>query len=97
MFSWDEKKRQATIDKHGIDFIDAISVFDFEHLILDARSDLEPRKIAIGQLNDQMIAVVFTMRGETCRIITARKARKDEREQYENLHGRRNSPHERPD
>ena len=97
MFSWDEKKRQATIDKHGIDFIDAISVFDFEHLILDARSDLEPRKIAIGQLNDQMIAVVFTMRGETCRIITARKARKDEREQYQDLYGRRNSPHEGPD
>jgi uncharacterized DUF497 family protein len=96
-YTWDDEKRLLTIKKHGIDFIDAITVFDFEHLILDARSDLEPRKIAIGKLNDQTIAVVFTMRGETCRIITARKARKDEREKYQDLYGRRNSPHEGPD
>ena len=89
-FEWDETKRRATIEKHGIDFVDAIIIFLGPHLILPGRSEIEQRFIAVGELDGSVIAVVFTQRGDTCRIITARKARRDERERYQALHAGRN-------
>jgi uncharacterized protein len=84
-FEWDETKRRATIDKHRIEFIDAATIFLGPHLILTARSDLEQRQIAVGDLDGSVIAVVYTRRGDVCRIITARKARRDERDRYQAL------------
>ncbi|MBN2760001.1 MAG: BrnT family toxin [Rhodobacteraceae bacterium] len=71
-------------------------MFAADHLILPARSDIELRFIAVGALADEVIAVIYTIRGDTIRIISARKARTDEREQYQNLHARRNPPDEIP-
>lgn len=88
-FSWDETKRLSNIEKHGIDFVDAAEIFVSEHLILPARSEIETRWIAVGLLSDQAIAVIFTTRDDVIRIISARKARTDERERYQNLHTRR--------
>lgn len=82
MFEWDEHKRLSTLHKHGIDFIDAIEVFAEAHVVLQGKSEVEDRKIAIGRLGGISIAVVFTMRGDTIRIITARRARRNEREHY---------------
>lgn len=85
VFEWDEVKRCTTIEKHGIDFIDAATIFLGSHLILTAHSEVEQRQIAVGNLNGVTIAVIFTQRGDTCRIITARRARRDERERYQAL------------
>jgi uncharacterized protein len=82
---WNEAKRRNTIEKHHIDFVDAATIFLAPHLILAARSGIEQRQIAVGELDGSVIAVVFTLRGDTCRIITARKARRDERERYQTL------------
>ena len=71
-FEWDESKRQATIEKHEIDFVEAITIFLGPHLVLSGRSDIEQRLIAVGELDGSVISLVFTMRGDTCRIITAR-------------------------
>ncbi len=39
-FEWDENKRQANIEKHGIDFADAVKIFDgFTHATQDTRED----------------------------------------------------------
>ncbi len=84
-FDWDETKRRATIEKHYIDFAEAVTIFLGPHLLLPARSEIEQRRIAVGTLSGSVIAVIFTLRGDTCRIITARKARRDEREQYQAL------------
>ena len=81
-FTWDEIKRRAVIAKHGLDFMDAVKVFFGPHLVVSARSETERRQMAIGMLHGVVIAVVFTMRGEVCRIVTARRARQDERERY---------------
>ncbi|MBO6883511.1 MAG: BrnT family toxin [Marivita sp.] len=86
MFEWDENKRRLTIAKHLIDFSDAIEVLANEPLILPARSDVEARYIAVGPLDGTLIAVVFTMRRQTYRLIRARRARQDEQDQYQNLH-----------
>jgi len=78
-----EKKRSKS-KKHGIDFTRAIQIFKGDTVqIHDNRKDYgEKRFIAIGAVNVQVITVVYTWRGDTIRIISARKAGKDEKEKY---------------
>ena len=95
-YEWDENKRQAALQKHGLDFVDAVEVFETKYLRLSGRSDIEIREIAIGYVNETHMAVVFTMRGETTRIITVRKARRDEREAYDAYVARRDTQDEEP-
>lgn len=81
-FEWDENKNQLNLTKHGIDFDDAIEIFDDP--ILSYRSDRnhEERWVAIGKSNDHVIAVIFTRRNDIVRIISARSARKNEKKSY---------------
>lgn len=85
-FEWDENKRQANIQKHGIDFVDVIEVFKSPMLTqLDTREDYgEDRWIGIGVMKGRIIVVAYTERSEdTVRIISARKALNHERKLYE--------------
>jgi uncharacterized DUF497 family protein len=95
-FCWDETKRLKTLEKHGIDFLEVITIFEGPHLIIPARSDSETRFAAIADWNGVMVAVFFTKRENTTRIITARRARKNERILYQTLHAGRNPPDEIP-
>ena len=88
---YDEQKRQQTLVKHGIDFLDAAYIFGSDYLRLRGISEAEERFIAVGAVQMITIAVVFTMRGETIRIITARRARRNEREAYEKYLAERGS------
>ena len=84
LFEWDESKRQANLAKHHIDFQDAIQVFDgplFERM--GSRHE-EDRTVAIGLMEDIEIVVVYVMRGKRRRIISARRAHRDERQDYAN-------------
>ena len=83
-YEWDERKRRANVKKHGIDFIDIPEVFDGDVVILpDERFDYgESRFIVIGILKSQVIVVAYTERGENIRIISARKATKNEQIYY---------------
>ncbi|MCE8507288.1 BrnT family toxin [Ruegeria pomeroyi] len=96
MFEWNEDKRLTTIEKHGIDFYDAAEIFAKDYLRLEAASELEKRSLAIGELRGICIAVVFTMREDVTRIITARRARKNERELYQAHVTRRDAENEKP-
>jgi uncharacterized DUF497 family protein len=96
MFEWDEDKRRIALKKHGLDFLDAIEIFETVYLRLSGRSDIETREIAVGCLNGCYIAVDFTMRGETIRIITAREASRDERKAYDAYVARRDTQDEGP-
>lgn len=88
-FEWDNNKRSQTLKKHGIDFCDAAEIFASVYLKTKGNSDTELRFIAIGELNGVHIAVVFTERENAIRLITARRARRDEREAYiEHVAGR---------
>ena len=97
MFEWDEKKRDQTLKKHGIDFFDAAEIFLGEHLCVSARSEIEQRQIAVAYLNGIPIAVVFTIRDDAIRIITARRARLNEREAFDAHVARRDAETEKPD
>ncbi len=81
---WDEQKRRANVKKHGIDFTDVPQVFDSDVVLLpDERFDYgETRFIAIGILKSQVVVVAYTERGENIRIISARKATKNEQIYY---------------
>ncbi|MFZ1302161.1 MAG: BrnT family toxin [Candidatus Microsaccharimonas sp.] len=81
-FEWDDEKRAAALEKHGIDFLDATRIFTGP--VLRARSTFEgeDRWIAVGLLDGLEIAVIYTLRDSTCRIITARRARTNERKRY---------------
>lgn len=81
-FDWDEAKSKANLLKHEIDFDDAIEIFyDRPVFIRSDRYD-EERWIAIGQLYGRLIAVVFTQREKELRVISARRARKNEERTY---------------
>ena len=83
-YEWDERKRRANVKKHSIDFIDVPQVFDGDVVILpDERFDYgEPRFIAIGILKNLVVVVAYTERDENIRIISARKATKNEQIYY---------------
>jgi uncharacterized DUF497 family protein len=84
-FEWDEVKRRANYTKHGLDFRDAEKVFQGITLTADDnRQDYgEPRFISLGLLEDMVVVVVYTMRGEKTRIISMRKANQREKKTYE--------------
>lgn len=83
-FEWDEAKRQSNIRKHGVDFFDAAVIFandTFE--VEDDRDDYgEERWIAIGHVDGVVYRVVYTMRRDVIRIISAQKADRRDRERY---------------
>ena len=85
-FEWDEVKRQRNIHQHGIDFADAIQIFDgYTVTTEDKRFDYgEIRYLTLGMMpNLVVILVVQTDRdNEVIRIISARKATKNEQKRY---------------
>ena len=83
-FEWDEAKRLANILKHRIDFVDAIGIFQskfFENEDL-RRNYGERRFRAFGEIEGQVLHVVSTWRDDRRRIISARRARRNERRAY---------------
>jgi uncharacterized DUF497 family protein len=86
-FEWDEDKAASNLKKHGVTFEEAASVFsDPLAAIFDdeAHSEEEHREIIIGHSSqNRLLLVCLTERGETIRIISARRATKRERRDYE--------------
>jgi uncharacterized DUF497 family protein len=87
LFEWDESKRQANLAKHFIDFQDAIRIFDGPVFEVARRRYSEDRVLAVGCIEDIEIVVVYVMRGASRRIISARRAHRNEREDYANRLG----------
>jgi uncharacterized protein len=83
-FEWDEDKRLANIKNHGIDFVDVSEVFDGDIFTVedDRYSYGEQRFVTFGLLKGSVVAVVNTDRGEYIRIISVRKATKNEYRTY---------------
>ena len=83
-YEWDEDKRLANIRKHNIDFMDVPEIYAGDTITMeDTRQDYgETRFVAIGILKGRVIVVVYTERGDTTRIISARKATQYEQINY---------------
>ena len=84
-FEWDDQKNEANIAKHGISFEEAAEIFDYPiHETVDTRADYgETRYIGIGRNQHFVIlTVVYAERGDANRIISARRATKQEKKLY---------------
>lgn len=87
LFEWDEEKNQRNIQKHGIDFSDAITIFDDEDRIeaTDGRNDYGEERIqVIGEAKPGVLMAVYTWRqnGSSRRMISGRTASRKERAVY---------------
>lgn len=81
-FEWDEEKQRINLQRHLIDFEDAITIFDAPYIRVRSDRDGEVRYLAVGMLAGIEICVIYTEREEVCRVISARRARTYERAAY---------------
>ena len=82
---WDPEKAAANLRKHGVDFADAETALHDEMAMTMPDEDLEGSRFvtlatdALGRL----LVVAYEWRGDDVRLISARKANRSERRQYE--------------
>ncbi len=89
-FEWDEAKRIGNIEKHGLDFNDADLLFGGPFIQAPAKAVRgEARWLAIGLIYDITATAIFTRRGSAVRLISLRRARRGEREDYDARFSRR--------
>lgn len=84
-YEWDEDKNEANLQTHKIDFYDAHLIFDSPLLVkIDNRKDYgEERLIGLGVLHGVVVVIVFTNRDDAVRIISIRRANRNERKIYQ--------------
>lgn len=85
-FQYDPAKAASNLKKHGVSFADAEGVFHDPLAIhrLDPDTEGEERFVAIGEGSaGQILVVVYTLRGGEIRVISARRATRQEVKSYE--------------
>lgn len=85
VFEWDRRKVEINLKKHAVDFADAVAVFsDDSAITLQDDSNGEERFVSVGlDALGRVLVVAFSWRGEKIRLISARRATRRERRQYE--------------
>ena len=83
-FEFDNNKSEENKKRHGIDFVEAQMLWDDpDRIEVPARTIDEPRFIVIARIADKYYSGIITYRGETIRIISVRRSRREEVEIYE--------------
>jgi hypothetical protein len=83
-FEFDSAKSESNRAKHGIDFVEAQGLWSDPMLLeIPAKTDDEPRYLAIGQIDGKHWSAVITYRGANVRLISVRRARTEEVALYE--------------
>jgi uncharacterized DUF497 family protein len=83
-FEFDPAKSAANKKKHGIDFVAAQELWEDEDRLQVTITGLsEPRWLLIGRFEGRTWTAVFTVRGDNLRLISVRRARDQEKEQYD--------------
>lgn len=91
-FEWDESKRRINIEKHHIDFVDAVLIFDGPFINGPAKTvGDEKRWLAVGMIDDVYVTVIYTLRADVTRIISMRRARHGEKRKHQEVFGSRAS------
>ena len=85
VFEFDADKSAVNKGKHGIDFVEAQAIWDDENMVVtEARSDTERRFRALGMVNGKLWAAFHTLRGPKIRIFSVRRARQEDKNDYDN-------------
>ena len=85
-FDWDPAKNASNSRKHGITFEEAQFVFEDPEKVgwlCSDPGDDEDRFMVVGRQGWRIVSVVYTMRGDSTRLISARKASPRERRAYD--------------
>ena len=83
-FEFDANKSSSNKMKHGIDFSEAQRLWDDPDLVeIPVKTSDEPRFLVIGRISGRFWSAVITYRGDKIRIISMRRARKEEVNIYE--------------
>lgn len=83
-FEFDRHKSTRNKEKDGIDFVEAQLIWDDpERIEIPARTEDEERYLVIGKIGNRHWSVVITYRDGRIRVISARRARKEEKGIYE--------------
>ncbi|MBI4964445.1 MAG: BrnT family toxin [Desulfomonile tiedjei] len=84
-YEWDQDKATNNLQKHDVDFADAVTALEDDNAVtLEDQDPEEERFITVGMdALGRIVVVVYTWRGERIRLISARKATRRERTQYE--------------
>ncbi len=83
-FEFDPLKSESNRLKHGIDFVEAQSLWNDPMLLeIPAKTEDEPRALVIGRIDDKHWSAVITYRGANIRLISVRRARPEEVKLYE--------------
>ena len=82
-FEFDQTKSAANHAKHGINFVEAQTLWRVFGVISRLPFPLEDRWLRVAMLGSRHWSAVFTLRGENIRLISVRRARKDEVHSYE--------------
>ena len=87
-FEWDEEKARSNLKKHGVSFDEAATIFNDPQIATISDPDHskdEERYVSIGKsVIRRLLSVIHTYRKERIRLISARKATKAEKKNYEN-------------
>ena len=85
LVEWDPKKASSNFRKHGVRFADSLAVLEDERAItLRDFEETEERWVSIGSdALGRVLVVVYTLRSQRVRMISARRATRQERTQYE--------------
>jgi uncharacterized DUF497 family protein len=86
-FEWDEAKAESNYSKHGVSFELAVDVFKdvFAIEFSDDRKDYgEERFVIVGIVDGNLLSVIYTERQDVIRLISARRATKNEQAKYFN-------------
>ncbi|HOE60115.1 MAG TPA: BrnT family toxin [Kiritimatiellia bacterium] len=82
---FDPDKSAANLKKQGTGFLEAQALWeDADRLLVPARTQGGPRHMLVGKTGQKHWSAIFTYRGEAVRIISVRRARKEEVDAYEN-------------
>ena len=84
-FGWNPKKRESNLRDHKIDFEDVREILDGYTFIRRSDRHDEVRYQIFGHVQEREVAVACAIRGTVCWLISARRATRREKSQYEEL------------
>ena len=84
-YEWDERKREANLRKHGLDFVRARLVFEAASKVTveaTRAEDREPRLVDFAEVDGVVLMLVYAIRVGVVRCISLRTASKRERREF---------------
>lgn len=83
---WDETKRLANLDKHGLDFADVADHFEFERAVYFPARQIRTgriRRMAVGLMHGMVVVLIQSPLGaEALSLVSLRPAKAKERKRY---------------